>query len=234
MNAPIMLPLSQLQTDPALLMRVAIDEETCASYAEAMRDKKQLEKFPPLIVMKLPDAEGSDAGRYVVCDGHHRLRGARLAGLKSFLCDVREGNRDAAILLAAASNAAHGRPRSAEEKRLAVLAVYALDAFKAASARLIAEKCAVSVTFASGVLKTVHGGQLPATTGKDGKVRKAPKRPKVKAPNTERKLKTLARAIDLLAKKWPKDEPLTELIRLLFDRAADLERRNAPAPVAAE
>lgn len=229
-----MLPLSQLQTDPALLMRVAIDEETCAGYAEAMRDKKQLEKFPPLIVMKITGAEGSDAGRYVVCDGHHRLRGARLAGLKSFLCDVREGTgRDAAVLLAASSNAAHGRPRSTEEKKMAVLAVYALDAFKAASARLVAEKCCVSVTFASNVLKTVHGGQLPATTGKDGKIRKAPKKPKAKVPNTVRKLKALAHAIDSLAKKWPKDQ-LAELIRLLFDRAAELEKRSAPAPVAAE
>lgn len=229
-----MLPLSQLQTDPALLMRVAIDEETCAGYAEAMRDKKQLEKFPPLIVMKLPATDGSGADSFLVCDGHHRLRGARLAGLKSFLCDVREGDRDAAILLSASSNAAHGRPRSAEEKRMAVLAVYALDAFKAASARLVAEKCCVSVTFASGVLKTVHGGQLPATTGKDGKIRKAPKKPKAKAPNTVRKLKALAHAIDSLAKRWPKDQPIAELVRLLFDRAAELEKRSVPASVAAE
>ena len=68
--------------------------------------------------------------------------------------------------------------------------------------------------------------------GKDGKVRKAPKKPKGKSFNVARKLKALAHAIDLLAKRWPKDQPMTELAQMLLDRAAMFDKRSEPAAAA--
>lgn len=128
--------------------------------------------FPPIVVFR--DADGV----LWLADGFHRCAAAEHAG-GEIEAEVREGGEAEALLFAAGANADQGRPRSAEDKRRAVLALRARPEWSKRSVRWIAEQCRVSPTFASETIKaTVSGGQLQPTEGKDGRVRKPPKRAK--------------------------------------------------------
>lgn len=216
---PATLKLSEIILDPELLLR-PLDEATAQEYADALRRKAQL---PPLRVMRLPD------GSHVCIDGQHRHRAHSILKRDSAPVIITEGTRADAILASASSNDEHGKPRTTEDKERSVRAVYALSLEAFSSARAIAEQCRVSVTFASNVIKTVHGGQLPPSKGKDGKIRKAPKKAKRKAFDSAKQVKALARVIDQLAKKWPSDTAPDALVDLLLTRAAELEKRKQPA-----
>lgn len=167
---PATLKLSEIILDPELLLR-GLDEATAQEYAEALRRRAVL---PPLRVMRLPD------GTHVCVDGQHRHRAYSILKRDVAPVIITEGTRVDAILASSSSNDDHGKPRDTESKIKAVRAVYALSLEAFTSARAIAEQCRVSVTFASNVIKTVHGGQLPPSKGRDGKIRKAPKKPKRK------------------------------------------------------
>lgn len=215
---PTTIKLTDLTLDTELLLR-PLDEATAQEYAEALKAKREL---PPIVVYRIGD-------QLLVCDGQHRYRAHQLAKRDRIACEVREGTRSDCLLASAAANSDHGKPRTTDDKRRAVLAVAALSMEAFTSARSIAEQCNVSITFASAVLKTVHGGQLPPSKGKDGKIRKAPKKAKRKPFDAAKQIKVLTRTIDKLAKKWPTDVPTGALVELLFSRATDLEKRAQPA-----
>lgn len=222
---PLKVKLSDIVIDTSILLR-PVDEDTARDYADQI---KAGAKLPPISVMRLPD------GSLLCYDGQHRHRAFQLLKRDSIPCDVRDGTLLDARLASAGSNCEHGKSRDADMKKRAVLMLRAQPEWADASARWLAEKCSVSPNFVLGILKaqaTAHGEQLPPSKGKDGKIRKAPKKPKAKGANVARKLKSLAHTIDVLAKKWPKDQPLAELITLLLDRAAELEKRSTPATAA--
>lgn len=221
---PIFVKLSEITLDPGLLLR-PLDEETAASYAEALRRK---EKLPAIRVMRLPD------GSLTCVDGQHRHRAHLLAKRDSIEVTIEDGDRAAALLASAGSNCEHGKSRDPETKARAVLALRAEPFYADKSARWIAEACRVSPSFASKVLATVseNSSEEPrATMGKDGKVRRAPRKPKRKPFDATKQVKLVARTIDQIAKKWPANVPLVALIELLYGRLGDLEKRQ---PVAAE
>ena len=218
---PSTLALTAITRDLALACRAAgVDSETVTTYAEAMKAGAQ---FPAVIVFRAPD------GTHFLGDGFHRCAAAELAGLTDIAADVRTGGRLEALLFAASANATHGRPRSPDDKRRAVLALRAEPEWARRSARWIAEQCKVSPTFVTATLATVHGGQSSETEGKDGKTRKAPKRPKRKPFDAAREVKAAARAVDLVAKRWPPGAPVEPLIEALSQRLAELQKRAAPA-----
>lgn len=221
---PLKVKLSDIVIDASILLR-PVDEETARDYADQI---KAGAKLPPISLMRLPD------GSLLCFDGQHRHRAFQLLKRDSIPCDVRDGTRLDALLASAGSNCEHGKSRDADMKKRAVLMLRAQPEWADKSARWIAEAARVSPTFASETIKLSSGGQLPPSKGKDGKVRRAPKATKRKPMNTAKQVKSLAHAIDRLARKWPKDQSMTDLVRLLFDRAAELEKRAVPAAVAAE
>jgi hypothetical protein len=170
---PERIPLADIRQDATINCRAkGADLETVADYAVAA---KRGDRFPPVVLFRDPE------GVLWLADGFHRCAAAKKNGAKDIEAEVRPGTRADALLFAVSANAEHGKPRTTADKRRALLALRALPEWKDKSARQLAERCKVSPTFASEVLKTVHGGQLPATKGKDGKVRKA------KAPAAEPK-----------------------------------------------
>jgi hypothetical protein len=174
-------------------------------------------------------------GSHVCIDGQTRIRAHAIRKLEWIECTIVDGDPLQATLLSASSNAEHGKPRDAETKRRAVLTLRAQPEWADKSVRWIAEMARVSPTFASETIKAeCPRGQLPASTGKDGKVREQPKAKKRKPFETAREVKALARVLEKLSKRWPSDALTAPLVELLLTRAAELEKRSTPAPVTAE
>lgn len=215
---PITLKISDIVLDPEILLR-PLDEETAQSYADAIRSKARL---PAIQVMRYPD------GTHVCVDGQTRIRAHVILKRDRIECTIVDGDRLAALLASCKSNTEHGRPRDADTRKRAVLALRAQPEWADKSVRWIAEAACVSPTFASETIKLSTGGQLPPSKGKDGKIRRAPKKAKRKPFDTTRAVKVLARVIDQLAKKWPSDAPPDALVDLLLTRAAELEKRKQP------
>ena len=62
-----------------------------------------------------------DGEVYWLADGFHRCHAAIAAGIEEIAAEAREGGRRDAILHAVGANATHGRPRTNEDRRRAVL-----------------------------------------------------------------------------------------------------------------
>jgi hypothetical protein len=140
------LPLDQIRIDPRVQARAEIVQEVVDEYAEAMREGA---KFPRLTVLQ-------DEGTYILADGFTRHNAAKLAGLTGFDCDVRPGGLRDAIFFAAGANATHGRPRSKDDKRKAVLHLLNDPEWQTWSDREIARHCHVGHQLVAE-LRTITG-----------------------------------------------------------------------------
>jgi hypothetical protein len=102
------IPLDRLTLDPRLQMRAGgTDESLAAEYAEVIED------LPPSRAV-------SDGETLWLAEGWHRHRAHQIAGSPDMPCQVRPGTFLDALIEAAASNHAHGLPRTSEDKRKAV------------------------------------------------------------------------------------------------------------------
>lgn len=88
------------------------DADVVTRYAEFMKSGAI---FPPVVVFREKGTE-----RYVVADGHHRLRAAQQIGAKKIDVDLREGDENDAIEFALGANSDHGLPRTGKDIRRAV------------------------------------------------------------------------------------------------------------------
>lgn len=140
-------PLSMdlIRTDGGTQMRASIDQETYFDYRDKWNEGVE---FDPIIVYY-------DGAEYWLADGFHRFYGAREAHRSSIPCEVRKGTQRDAILFAAGANATHGKPRSNEDKKVAVTALLEDDEWGKWSDRQIAERAAVSNTFVGSVRKAL-------------------------------------------------------------------------------
>ena len=105
------LSLSEIRIDPCVQPRAALLTACVDEYAEAMQRGVN---FPPPAVFE--DSEK-------VCwlsDGHHTCAAAIKLKLETIECNVRKGGLRDAILFACGANAAHGLPRSNEDKHRVV------------------------------------------------------------------------------------------------------------------
>ncbi len=109
MSQPV--TLASVGADPAAQPRAAISNDKVAEYAEQMMLG---DSFPPLVVF-------FDGKTNWLADGFHRYHAAIGAGYDEFPCDVRRGGLREAILYSCGANAAHGIPRTNEDKRRAVM-----------------------------------------------------------------------------------------------------------------
>lgn len=132
----MLLPLDKVRLDPALQMRVELDPDTVAEYADAIRAGCT---FPPIVVF------WDFVERvYWLADGFHRWYAFLAAGRKHIECDVREGTRRDAILYAVGANTKHGRRRDRADCRRAVVTLLDDPEWVRWSNREIARRCGVS------------------------------------------------------------------------------------------
>lgn len=138
------LPATQVRRDGGTQPRAAIDPAAVTAYAEDMRDGRwRWDRDLPVVFY-----DGSD---YWLADGFHRFASAEAAGLTAIPCDVRQGDRRAAILHSVGANANHGLRRSNEDKRRAVATLLADPEWSQWSDREIARRCQVSHELVNGL-----------------------------------------------------------------------------------
>jgi N6-adenosine-specific RNA methylase IME4 len=148
--------LSRVRRDGGTQPRAGLDEPTVESYAEALRDGARL---PPVGLV----FDGTD---YWLWDGFHRAAAHERAGLSRIDADVIAGTRRDAVLLAVGANAAHGLPRTHDDKRRALLILLGDAEWSAWSDREIAARAHVSHTFVAklrGVTGNVASERTYAT-----------------------------------------------------------------------
>jgi hypothetical protein len=166
------LRLSRIRTDAGTQTRARIDESVAADYAEAMVNGSA---FPPVTVFQIN-------GDYVLADGFHRVRAARLGKFDRIEAEVRQGTRLDALKYSLASNHRHGLRRTNEDKQHAVM--MALKELSNLSDGAIAELCGVSQPMVSSQrrqLKNFLGSE--ARLGRDGKRRRLPIKSKPGVPS---------------------------------------------------
>lgn len=141
------LDIAAIRTDAGTQPRAKLDDSTVANYAERMRDGV---RFPPVVVFH----DGTD---YILADGFHRIAAARLNGAAAIPADVRQGTVRDAILYSVGANAAHGLPRSNDDKRRAVLRLLEDGEWGQWSDREIARRTATSHTFVANLRENLTG-----------------------------------------------------------------------------
>ncbi len=105
-----MLPLSSITCDERCQPRATIHPAWVRRYAEALQ---RGETLPAVDVFQ-------DRDVYYLADGYHRVAAARLAGLSAFPATIHPGTLQDAIVFSAATNSAHGLPRSRADLRRAI------------------------------------------------------------------------------------------------------------------
>ena len=149
--------VESIRIDGETQSRAAINEETVAEYAEAMKGGA---KLPPLTVF-------FDGTEYWPADGFHRLLAAKRIGRKNILADVKKGSREDAAWAACAANQTHGLRRTQADKRKAVEIALRLRPEK--SARVIADHCGVADHLVAEVRSRCVIHAPGHVVGKDGK-----------------------------------------------------------------
>lgn len=134
-----MISTTAIKADPDCQPRIAIDSRIVDDYADDMTEGAG---FPPLTVYH-------DGSTYWLADGFHRLAAAMRLGLAEIACDVRQGDKRAAILHSCSANATHGMRRTNADKRRAIESLLNDAEWATWSDREIARKCGVSHDFVS-------------------------------------------------------------------------------------
>ncbi len=138
------LPTVAIAADPDCQPRIAIAAHIVDDYATDMAVGA---RFPPITVYH-------DGETYWLADGFHRLAAALRLGLAEIDCDVRDGDKRAAILYSCAANATHGTRRTNQDKRRAVEAMLKLE--PTWGNRAIADACLVTHTFVNNLSKSLE------------------------------------------------------------------------------
>jgi hypothetical protein len=137
----------QVAMQSGLQVRAATDDDAVAAYAEVLANGGEL---PPIDVFPLGD-------RYVVADGHHRLKAALRAGQTCIRAKVHDGDLRDALLFSVQSNHQHGLRRTNTDKRRAVGIMLADDEWSKWSDREIARRCGVNNHMVADVRKSLTG-----------------------------------------------------------------------------
>ena len=122
-----------IRLDGSTQPRCAINEDTVADYAEAMRDGAS---FPAVVVF-------NDGAALWLADGFHRFHATRAAGMPTILVEEHPGTRRDAILYGFGANVRHGLRETRADKRRKVEAMLRDDEWVMWSDREIARRCGV-------------------------------------------------------------------------------------------
>jgi hypothetical protein len=150
------LDLSDIDAElrPASLMRVAIDDEVIADYAEIF------EELPRVEVM----LDFRSKTHWLV-DGRQRVLAARSLGRTTIPASIKKGTYQEALRSALRANLSHGVRLTRADKRRKV--VEALTEFPDESNRGIAEMCCVSHTFVNNIREEFESGGNPIASPED-------------------------------------------------------------------
>jgi hypothetical protein len=140
---PATLHLSQIVTHGSWQPRDIVSMDVIEEYAAAMVAG---DKFPPAVVFH-------DGEKYFMADGFHRYEAALTAGLTTIECDVRPGDKRAAMLYSVGANTDHGFQRSIADKRRAALVLLSDPEWSGWSLSKIADTCKVSRNLVRNVAK---------------------------------------------------------------------------------
>lgn len=135
------LKFGQIRIDGGTQMRVSINQDKVAEYADRMREEV---KFPPVKAM-------FDGSVYWLYDGFHRYFAAQAAGFATIEVDYKPGTMEDAQDQALGANDDHGLPRSIEDKRKAVETAIEMERHKDKSDREISKLCKVSASFVGSI-----------------------------------------------------------------------------------
>jgi uncharacterized ParB-like nuclease family protein len=145
--------LCEIRLDGGTQPRTEIDQNLVDEYAE------NIDQLPPVTVF-------FDGVKYWLADGFHRYHAHNRANLSEINCIVINGTQRDAILHSVGVNADHGKRRTNEDKRKAVLTLLKDEEWSKWSNRQIAKACKVSPGFVDIIRK-----DLP-TIGTSSQVRK--------------------------------------------------------------
>jgi hypothetical protein len=135
------LKFSQIRIDGGTQMRVSINQDKVAEYAEKMREE---EKFPPIKAT-------FDGTVYWLYNGFHRYFAAQAAGATTIEVEYKPGTMEDAQDLALSANHDNGLPRTNEDKRKSVKTALEMERHANKSDREIAKLCKVSVPFVGSI-----------------------------------------------------------------------------------
>ena len=125
-----LLKLSEIRIDGGTQPRTEIDYELVDEYAES------IDSLPAITVF-------SDGASYWLVDGFHRYFAHKKANRETINCEVRSGSLREASFIFCGSNANHGKRRTNEDKRKAVMTLITDEEWCLWSNRKIAEICCV-------------------------------------------------------------------------------------------
>ena len=166
----ITIKLDSITIDSVIQPRaLSLDQAHVAELTEAVEAGATL---PPPVVFTQDDEA------FILSEGFHRCEVYKRKGTKEIIVEVRQGDRNAAILNAMASNQSHGLKRTHADKRRAV--TQTLKIVPEWSDRKIAEHLGVNNTFVGDVRREVHpdvsindtlqaAREVEKRTGRDGK-----------------------------------------------------------------
>lgn len=143
--------LEKMRLDGGTQSRAVTDMDTVIKYAY---DMEHGHVFPPVIVFY----DGTD---HWLADGFQRFKAAVELQWDRILADIRQGTRRDAILYSCGANAAHGLPRTNEDKRRAVRKLLEDEEWMSWSDVKIADIACVSHDFVSRLREELH----PASFG---------------------------------------------------------------------
>ncbi len=122
--------IQALTFDPKLQVRVRINDEQVAQYAECMATEEDMKKFPPVEIFY-------DGVKYWLADGHHRRAAAEKAGHSKIWASVKSGTHDDALWAAISGNGKQGFGLTKADRQRAI--ILALKCFPNKSNRAIAD-----------------------------------------------------------------------------------------------
>lgn len=133
--------IDAIRIDGGTQGRVVIDQSTVQDYVERMKDGAE---FPRVFCV-------FDGTTYWLVDGFHRYHAFKILNLKEVEIDYKPGTLEEAQVLSFGVNAAHGKPRTNEDKRKVVEAALEHPLTKIKSDREIGRICSVSHPFVASV-----------------------------------------------------------------------------------
>ena len=133
--------LNDIRIDGGTQSRLVIDQTLVYQYIDCMKDG---DTFPPIETM-------FDGSTHWLVDGFHRYHAYKLMGLKKTEVVYKPGTQEEAQVRSFGVNGKHGKPRTIEDKRNAVMSAFEHPLIKDKSDREIANICSVSHPFVAGI-----------------------------------------------------------------------------------
>ncbi len=167
------LPLIGITVDQSLQVRVGgLDADHLDSIVTKLTNGGEIDRA--IVVFRTPD------GKYLLADGFHRLEAYKRVGRKNVVCEVHDGDWEAARLFAETANMEHGLRINNEDKkgilesRLTRKYYENEDGILASNAVIAADLGVTDRTIAGWIQELVTGKNFPVDlskrVGKDGRV----------------------------------------------------------------